>query len=228
MGKIRRKDLKNTPQFRIIPSRFPPIPMFEALVDPEELEIAFALESATNDRVRAEAGNLFLVDKSQWVTGPGASIVMAAFTHFGRESRFSRGDYGVYYASLDEETAIAETVFHQERRLKETQEDAIELEMRCYSGTALLPMHDIRGSAHQALSNPDIATWPACQRLGAELRDSGSNGLLYRSARRTPGKCIAAFEPTAVSLPIQSQHLKYCWNGDRIDRVFSVSDIRVL
>ena len=37
--------------YRLIPSHFPPIALFENLLDPTELEAAYALESLTNDRL---------------------------------------------------------------------------------------------------------------------------------------------------------------------------------
>jgi RES domain len=222
----RRRHIQGTRHVRIIPSRFPPIILFERLVDPDELEIAYAIESLTNDRLQAEAGNLYLVAPEDWVSGAGASVVMAAFTHVGVASRFSNGSYGVYYAALDEETAIAETVFHSERRLRDTQEEAIELDMRCYLGTIEKPLEDIRGKAYAELRDPDLRTWTRCQRFGAGRRDAGAWGLLYGSARRTGGQCVAAFRPPATSLPRQGKHLRYCWNGTRIDCVLLVSEVR--
>jgi hypothetical protein len=202
--------------------------LFERLVSPGELGTLYAIESLTNDRVQAAAGQLHVVPKDEWVTGPGATVVMAAFTHLGRPSRFSAGSYGVYYASRDEETAIVETVFHTERRLRDTDELPIELDMRVYAGRIERPLEDIRGRAYTPLRDPDLETWPACQRFGSERREAGSWGLLYRSARRARGECIAAFRPRAVSRPAQGRHLRYCWNGARIDRVLGVSEIREL
>jgi hypothetical protein len=224
----RRRNLTGTSQYRIIPSRFPPVALFESLVSSDELEVLFAIESLTNDRLQAEAGNLYLLPKEEWTTGRGASVVMAAFTHIGRASRFSAGEYGVYYAALDIDTAVAETVFHTERRLRDTDEEAIELDMRCYEGTVAAPLEDVRGPRFAHLRNPDLGTWPVCQAFGAARREAGAFGLLYRSVRFNGGECIAAFRPHAVSLPIQRQHFRYCWNGERIDRVLTVSRIRQL
>lgn len=224
----RRRHLQGRKQYRIIPSRFPPIPLFERLVDPDELEIAYAIESLTNDRIQTELGKLRLVPKEEWVTGPGATVVMAAFTHIGRRSRFSDGAYGVYYAGLDEDTAIAETVFHTERRLRDTDEPAIEIDMRCYVGIVEKPLEDIRGSAYRRLQSPDPATWPVCQSFARARREAGSWGLYYRSARHARGECIAALRPRAVSIPRQGRHYRYCWNGRAIDRVLTVSRVREL
>ncbi len=140
-----------------------------------------------------EASNLYLLDKGEWVTGPGASVVIASFTHTGQESRFSAGQYGVYYAALDEETAVVETVFHRERFLRKTSEAAIVIDMRCYRGKIQERLDDIRGKDYEHLSDPDISAWKVSQRFGAERRESKAFGLLYNSARHEEGECVAAF-----------------------------------
>ncbi len=226
--RIRRRHLDGRRQYRIIPTRFPPLELFERLVSPEDLEVAYAIEGLTNDRLRAAAGELYRVPKEDWVTGPNATVVMAAFTHIGRPSRFSDGSYGVYYAALDEDTAIAETVFHAERFLRETAEPTIELERRCYVGKIRQPLDDLRGPSFADLRDPDLVTYPTCQAFGAERRAAGSWGLNYPSARRAGGECIAAFRTRTVSLPVQGKHYRYRWDGTRIDRVITVSDVRAL
>ena len=55
------------------------------------------------------------------VSGPGATPVMAAFTHLNPGgSRFSDGSYGVYYAAHSLETAIAEVSHHRAIFLRRT------------------------------------------------------------------------------------------------------------
>lgn len=91
-------------QYRIIPSVYPPINFFEDLVDPSEMEILWEIEHLTNERLRQEAGDIFLVPTEDRISGPDASIVMAAFTHTGKASRFTDGSFGIYYAGLSKET----------------------------------------------------------------------------------------------------------------------------
>ena len=100
--------------WRIIASRYPPILLFERLTpDPAVWEALIALEQLTNPRVRDEVGEIALVPPDQRVSGPGASYVMASFTHLNpKGSRFSDGSFGVYYAASELATAIAETIFH--------------------------------------------------------------------------------------------------------------------
>jgi hypothetical protein len=65
-----------------------------------------ALEQLTNPRVRDEVGDIALVPPEERVSGPGASYVMAAFTHVNpKGSRFSDGSFGVYYVAAALETA---------------------------------------------------------------------------------------------------------------------------
>ena len=85
------------PCWRIIPSRFPPIQLFERVTNPTDLEAIFELESLTNPRLRDEVGDIRLVPEGDRITGPGTSVIMAAFTHLNPQgSRFSDGTYGVF------------------------------------------------------------------------------------------------------------------------------------
>ena len=116
--------------FRMVSSAFPPITLFEDLLDPGELEMAYALEALTNDRLQEECGVLNRVPVEDRVSGPGSTPVMAAFTHIGKASRFTDGTYGIYYAANSQAAAIAETSFHQQRFLAATNEPDIELTLR--------------------------------------------------------------------------------------------------
>ena len=201
--------------YRIIPSHYPPIDLFERIYDPEDLELAFEIEAMTNDRLLDETGNIQLVETEDRVTGPGSSPVMAAFTHLGFGSRFATRNFGVYYAGDSLETAVAETVFHKERELAAAGEASIELTMRVYIGAVALPLHDIRGDGFEYLHDPDPAHYATSQGYATKWRSKGSNGLLYRSVRYPDGECIAAFKPKAVTIPSQGPHLKYFWDGDK-------------
>lgn len=228
MDKPRRRSLDGTRQFRIIPSRFPPVDILESLVSPDELAVLHAIESMTNDRLQAELGQLHLVAKEDWVTGPGATVVMAAFTHIGNPSRFSDGSYGVYYAALSEQTAIAETVFHSERRLRATAEAPIDIDMRVYIGQVTTSLEDLRPPRFAPLQQPSLDSWPLAQQFAAARRTAGADGFIYRSARDADGQCVAAFRPRAVTRPRQGKHLRYHWDGERIAHVYPIGPLRRL
>ena len=112
-----------TPCYRIVPSRYPPIHLFERVANPDDLEAIFVLESLTNERIRDEVGDLSLVAPEDRISGAGTSPIMAAFTHIKPNGgRFTDGTYGAYYAGIDLDTAIAETVYHREQFMRATSE----------------------------------------------------------------------------------------------------------
>lgn len=205
-------------QYRIIPTRFPPINFFEGLLSPDLMDELYIIESLTNDRLRDETGNITLIAREDRLSGPGSSPVMAAFTHIGIPSRFSDGSYGVYYASRDVETAIEETKYHRARFLSYTREDPGAVEMRVYIGEVLKPMHDVRDARYDDLHDPD--DWSPAQTVGKVLRQQNAWGVVYRSVRHPGGHCIAALRPSAVSIPRQGDHLSYVWDGKNIATVF--------
>jgi len=204
---------KGRPVYRLIPSSFPPITLFENLVDPDELELAYELEGLTNDRLRDEVGQIALVDREDRIVGPGTSVIMAAFTHIGTQSRFSDGTFGVYYAALSKKTAQVESCFSRARFYSATNEAPCTLIMRCYKGVAAVALQDIRGSGFDHLHRPD--SWKEGQGYGAEIKQRNSWGLWYRSVRDPGGECIAAFRPKAIRPPaLQTSHSVFRWNGE--------------
>ena len=193
------------PCFRIVPSRFPPINLFEAVADPADLEAVFQIEAMTNDRLREEAGDIRLVPPEDRVSGPGSTPIMAAFTHLNPEgSRFSDGSWGVFYAAHSVATAVEETVYHRERFLAATAEPPCAIQMRCYRTRIDSRLHDIRGGWKDA-HDPDV--YASSVKLARMLREAGSNGLVYDSARHAGGECVAAFYPDVVAPCVQEGHL---------------------
>jgi hypothetical protein len=209
--------------YRVVASKHPPINVFETIVSARQMEMAWYLEGLTNDRLRDADGAAPLVPPEDRLYAPGASMVMAAFTHIGRPSRFSDGSYGVYYAARTLETAVRETAFHRARFLAATAEPAGEIDMRAYVGRPIKPYLDVRGMKYDALHDPN--DYAPSQSFAKPLRDAGEWGLVYRSVRHEGGECIAAFKPQAVSIPIAAAALAYVWDGERISKVYEKSEV---
>lgn len=209
--------------YRIVPSKHPPVNFFAAVVGPQQMEMAWYLEGLTNDRLRDESGDSPRVMAEDRVTGPGSSIVMAAFTHIGRPSRFTDGSYGVYYAAKNLETAVHETAYHRARFLAATREPPGEIDMRAHVGRVAKPMLDIRGAAFKSLHHPN--DYSGSQVFAKPLREAGAWGLVYRSVRNEGGECIAAFRPPAVTNPVPGPALAYVWNGERITSVYEKTQV---
>jgi hypothetical protein len=215
---------------RLIPSHFPTINVFDDCYDSaEEQAIAFEIEALTNDRLRHDAGDLQLVPMQDRVFGDGATPIMAAFTHLGRGSRFTSGEwFGVYYAAEDVTTAIMETMHHTAKFLGATKEGDTELTMRCYTTRIVKPLIDITAGQHPHLHNPDNYT--EARAFSAMCRNQDEYGILYKSVRHVGKNNIAILRPPAISKCIQAAHYRYHWSGlkQAFTGYFKITDMHSL
>jgi hypothetical protein len=191
------------------------------VADPADLEAVYRIEAMTNDRLREETGALSLVSAEDRISGPGTSAIMAAFTHLNPVGdRFTDGSFGVFYAALSLDTAVAETCYHRVQFLKATDEPAQELDMRVYAVDLNADLHDIRGmrQGHPDYYHP--SRYAMSQALAVQLRGSGSNGIVYQSVRHDGGECAAVFKPRLLSNCRQERHLCYVWDGQAISTIY--------
>ena len=205
------------PSYRLVPSRFPPVGLFDRVADAADLEVVMAVESLTNDRLRDEVGEIRLVPREERVSGPGTTPIMAAFTHLNPDgSRFSDGTFGVYYAARELETAIAEQAHHRARFLAATREAPGEIDLRSYLAKIDARLVDVRGWGRRKpdIMNPD--EYAHSKRFAAARRAEGATGIVYDSVRRAGGQCVAMFRPKSVGAVIQGAHVCLVWDGRAI------------
>ena len=209
---------------RIIPARFPQVDLFERVASPADWDILYAVESLTNPRLRDEVGDISLVAPGERVYGPGASWIMAAFTHrpeAGQGGRFNAG-FGTFYCAPLEATAIAETTYHRARFLRQARIVRARIEMRvirAYLGPA--DLHNIRGLDDPAVYHS--SDYSAGQHLGATLQQQGSAGIVYDSVRH-PGHCCAVFRPSTLTNAVHLNYLAYTFEDDAITEVTRIRD----
>jgi hypothetical protein len=199
---------------RIIRTIFPTIDLFEDIADPADWPLIISAEQKTNPRLMESIGNLDLVPPQRRVAGPGASYLMASFVHVSpdRPSRFSKGEFGVLYAGDSFAVALAETIFHHSLFMRATNEPpGWTSQFREIVLTVEARLHDLRGVSL------DPENYGENQALGAKLRASGSNGVIYRSVRWPQGECVGLFYPDCAKNAVQGRHLDYHWDGKRVD-----------
>ena len=205
---------------RIIRSLYPPIDLFEDIAEPEDWPRLIAAEQKTNPRLMETLGALDLVPLARRVSGPGATYLMAPFTHLStdRPSRFTRGDYGVLYVAERFETALLETMHHHARFMKRTAEPAgWTSQFRELVLDVSAALHDLRGEDPAWAPALDHDRYAVAQALAAALRAAASEGLVYPS-RRDPGHdCAGLFFPDIARHVIQGRHLDYHWDGREVD-----------
>ncbi len=208
---------------RIIASKYPPIDLYERVSrNPAIWEALIVAEAMTNPRLRDAAGAIHLVPPEERVSGPGASYVMAPFTHLNpKGARFSDGRQGAYYAAEDLRTAVAETAHHFGRFAADSADGPRYEDMRVLVGRIDAALHDLRAwdsPEHAQVMARDDYTFS--QSFARNLRDADSTGVHYPSVRHDGGCCVAIFRPRAVGIPAQTKHLRYHWDGAAVRRYF--------
>lgn len=204
---------------RIIRSLFPPIDLFEDLADPADWPLLLAAEAKTNPRLAASVGALDLVPPERRVSGPGASLLMAPFTHVSpdRPSRWSDGSFGLLYLADSFEIALAETIHHFTRFMRATSQPPGWTSQFRELVVAVKVRAELVGKGRTDLLDPD--DYAAAQAYGAERRAAGVDALLWPSVRAQCGECLALFWPDLCGVPVQARHLDYHWGGKRVDFV---------
>lgn len=215
--------------YRLVPSRFPPIGLFERVADPADLDVVYTIEALTNPRLRQEVGEISLVAPAERISGPGTSAIMAAFTHLNPAgSRFATPSCGAYYAARTLLTAVREVSYHQAKFLAATEEEPLAVDLRCYKALVRRPLHDIRGLRAQWPQVYASDDYSASQALGGALRRLDSWGIAYDSVRDAGGECVGIFRPLALAPAVQGQHVTLQWNGKAIEAWYVKSELHRL
>ncbi|WP_030541211.1 RES family NAD+ phosphorylase [Sphingobium sp. DC-2] len=197
------------PSYRLIPSRFPPIGLFDTVATAADAQAVMELAGWTNDRLSAD--RLHRLPQDQWVYGrPNSSVIMAAFLHGAPEGmRFNGPELGAWYASTDIQTAAAEVGHHLRREAIARNVPTMKRTYRAYSATLMGKDYcDIKGLQAE---RPDLYrrdSYAASQLFGEQLRSDGKVGILFDSLRRRGGTSIAAFVPPAITNVMQTDHFE--------------------
>lgn len=196
------------PTFRLIPSRFPPIGLFDTVATAADLEPVMELAGWTNDRLVAE--RIARLPRAEWVYGrPNASVVMAAFLHVAPGGmRFNGPDLGAWYASAALPTAIAEVGHHLRREAVATGAASLTRQYRTYTARLEGDYLDIRGQqgARQDVYASD--SYAAGQALGESIRAAGGAGILFDSLRYAGGLNVVAHRPRKILDVTQRDHFE--------------------
>ena len=79
--------------------------------------------------------------------------------------------------------------------------------------------YDLRGRQREFKEVYSATHYGQSQRLGAELREQGADGIAYDSVRREGGECVAVFRPRCVGPCRPVKQLIFRWDGQSITAV---------
>lgn len=102
---------------------------WERLVEVPDVLAAVALLRYTEPDEYQALGRVQRLEGIALNRGEGAGWVIPAYTWSG-SGRFNSDAFGCFYTARDLETAVAETVHHQERFLRATDQPPLEMRMR--------------------------------------------------------------------------------------------------
>ena len=196
------------PAHRLIPSRFPPIGLFDTVATAADMEAVMELAGWTNDRLVTDRINR--LPRDEWVYGrPNASIVMAAFLHVAPGGmRFNTAELGAWYATAALTTAVAEVAHHMRREAVARGVAAISRQFREYTATLEGSYLSISGQQTARAELYESGSYAASQAMGESVRASGGAGILYDSLRHTGGVCVVAHRPRNVLDVVQVDHFE--------------------
>ncbi|MCW5589382.1 MAG: RES family NAD+ phosphorylase [Legionellales bacterium] len=222
--------LKKEKCFRLIPSKYPPIHLFEDVATNDEFEAIFKVQSLTNPRIQDEIGYIHLIPNDERLFGvPDCSYIMAAFTHINPNgSRFSNGDYGIYYAAQTVETALAETIYHREKFFRHTKEPAQEMDMRCLTAIFNADLINLATEVYRSMEIYHPENYHYAQQIGKQVKSNKLPGIKYYSVRLQSGINYALFTPKLFTECYQTQHYTYVWDGARISSYYLKSNLQSL
>ena len=194
------------PTYRLIPSRFPPIGLFDTVATAADLPAVMELVGWTNDRLVVERLNR--LPQSAWVFGrPNSSVIMASFLHVAPGGmRFNAGELGAWYAAAALRTAVAEVGHHLRREAVATSVTELSRTYRTYTAALAGWFVDLRGCTS---TSPDLyapSSYAHSQIFGEDVRSSGGSGILYDSLRHVGGENVVAYVTHDVRDVVQTDH----------------------
>ena len=219
---------QNQDAYRLIPSKYPPKSLFDDVADHQEFEILFAIQEITNPRIRNELGSLNRVPPAERPYGiRGCNYALGPFVHLNPcGSRFSNGEFGIYYAAEDAQTAIAETRHHQQQYFSGVEGLKYDrLSMRCLKTQFTATLRDICADEYQTTQWYHPSDYSQSQLLGAQIKTNNDQGIVYRSVRAVDKICYALFSPKSIQDVIQSTHYDYIWDGEKIGVALETQEI---
>lgn len=199
----------------LIPSRFPPISLYERLTEHHQTEFA-ELESRTNPRLR-EKQKLLNATTPYGVEPPLLqNWNHAPFTYINPEgSRFFDINTATLEVFDELQTALAVSVRKRETFLGRTQEKAIDLDMRVLTRQVKGRFLDCRHLSRNLESTK--------RQLGRLIlkKYCEIDGILFSPVERPNSIAVAVLNGHTLGNAVQGEHFRFVWDGQKIDTLYA-------
>lgn len=206
---------ENREFYRLIPSRFPPVSVYEGLVANDRLGELAEAENRTNPRLQAKARLLQAYPDSS--SPKLQNWNLAPFKYINPEgSRFFGPTRPALELADGPQTALAVAAARRQIFLLRTKEPPTGLDMRMLRRPVTGQFIDFRDYPI-GLSRDE--RW----KLGSSL-DSGVDGVIFHPPERPSATCVAVLRGDALGTVIQTVHYRFVWNGERISTIYSFDE----
>lgn len=196
--------------YRLIPSRFPPVELYEPIAGEGDWEALKRVEALTNPRLH-NAGSMLLPEDQGKID---QNWLVAPFAYPNSESSLhSDGSYGVCTVTEDLHSSLILAIKGREEFLRRTCEGATRLIMRVIKVPVRARLTDLRNHRYDD---------PAVKSIIKEQRDAKAHGVLLKGPKDDCGLAVI-LRPTAFVAPaVQAEHYCFIWNGERIHQLFAM------
>lgn len=203
--------------FRLIPSRFPPVNVYEGLIANDRRDEIIAVENLTNPRLRS-LGRIAQTMQGDAAADPRLqNWNLAPFAYENPDgSTFFDDTRPCLEVACERQTALAVSVVKRQSFMEASQEAPIGVDMRMLCTPVSGTFWDLR----------DVSGLPAGldmrqrRELGNKMPDD-AQGILYRPAERPAGTCLAIVTGDVLQRSQQTVHFRYVWDGRRISLLYA-------
>lgn len=201
---------------RLIPSRFPPIRVYERIAANDSHNAITSLEVLTSPRVRARE-RLIGIGAVDEASPQLQNWNHAPFTYHNPEgSTLFRPTIGVLELFDTLQTALAVSVQRREKFLKSTAMPKMGLDMRVLKTRVAGKFVDLRGTT---LPEEKQVRWM----MGDKFYEDQIDGVLFDCPARNGSTCLSLINGSLLNRSIQADHFRFVWNGEIISSLYSFS-----
>lgn len=203
--------------FRLIPSRFPPVSVYEGLVANDRMDALVDIENLTNPRLQSQARIASMENKDPKTSARLQNWNLAPFAYGHPEgSIFFDADRPCLEVAADRQTALAISVAKRQRFLACTSEGPIGLDMRMFKTPLSGRFVDLRHLSAEKVR--DIG-----RDFGKSI-EADVDGVLFHPIERPSATAISVLNGSILEQTLQAVHYRYQWNGERISLLYAFDD----
>ena len=201
--------------YRIIPSRFPPISIYERIAANDRWDAIVEVEVLTNPRLASRERLISNAAQAPVNDDRLQNWNHAPFTYANPEgSFFFREVLPCLELSDSLQTALSISVKRRELFLSRTDERPLGLDMRVLTTP-------VKGRFIDMTSLPQTLTKEERWAIGDVIaKRDDIDGILFPSLNRKKAMCLAALHGHVLGKALQAQHFRYSWDGKRISSLY--------